>query len=202
MFCVIIELIRTTNANSAQNLSIFQRIKQKITVVRTSILFVVLYLLLWITVQNFQFELIKNYDALSVSALQWVTCTFTHFDPKDPEAWKNTCGFLPKNVVNFDYVTWVILTVSGQSILIAGVYMSAILTALTRYMQVEKPQSSLSSNLKPASSSKKCILSKSALSSSQLSFLYPSLRKSKVFSSTSTIAATGKVSAPNTVSLR
>jgi hypothetical protein len=49
MALVIIEIIRTTN--STIKLSIRQRILQKITVVKTSILFVVLYLLLWITVQ-------------------------------------------------------------------------------------------------------------------------------------------------------
>jgi TRAP-type C4-dicarboxylate transport system permease small subunit len=173
MIFVIIEIIKTTNNHSENlTLSAYQRIRKKVAVVKTSILFVVFYLLLWISVQNFQFQLIKNYDDLSVSAVSWISCTFANFNPKEPEAWKKTCGSLPKNVVNFDYVTWVILTVSGQSILIAGVYMNAVFASFTNQFKAGRSTSPAyiqSASFKSAVGN----YVESTLNAARLHFLYP-----------------------------
>jgi hypothetical protein len=130
---VIIEIIRSTKANN-HSASLYQRISKKIGVVRTSLMFVSFYLLMWISIDLLLFQAAFDSQNFVIDAIAWTKCTFITFDKNNPEAWRDICGNLPKNVIPFDYIMWLNVTICCQSILIAGVYIIAIYSALYEYI--------------------------------------------------------------------
>jgi hypothetical protein len=133
MISVIIEIVRTTKSND-HSASFYQRISKKIGVVRTSLMFVTIYFLMWISIDLLLFQLAFDSQNFVISATAWLKCTFITFDKNHPEAWRDTCGNLPKNAIPFDYIMWLNVTICCQSILIAGVYIIAIYSALYEYI--------------------------------------------------------------------
>jgi len=143
MIFVIVEIIRSSKSSdhvgggSGHISSISQKILKKMGAIRTSILFVVFYFLIWISVDVFLAQVAIQFEELKLAARAHLLCTYIHFDKNHPEAWRDICGILPADVINFDYVMWLHLTIAGQSILISGVYMNAIYAAIHEYIWPE-----------------------------------------------------------------
>jgi hypothetical protein len=111
---------------------------KKIGVIRTSLLFVTFYFVVWISIALLSFQIADKKDKFLLSSEEWLKCTFIHFDKNHPQAWRETCGILSAfGQISFVEGSWLQLTLCGQSLLIAGCYMFAIYGALYEYIRPE-----------------------------------------------------------------
>jgi hypothetical protein len=117
---VFIEIFRSSNP-SDKNKSIYEKTLKKIKVLRTSIFFVVLTLIFFVTNLVYDFQVtIRDLAHLQQCAVNWTKCLFINFDFNHPQKCRDICGNLPVFSTDFNFTSWVILVASGQSILVAG----------------------------------------------------------------------------------
>lgn len=111
---------------------------KKIGVVRTSLLFVIFYFATWISVVWIIISSGRLRDKFMLSSEEWLRCAFRHFDKNHPQAWRETCGIIPAfGQINMVELSWLQLTICGQSLFIASCYIFAIYTAFYEYIWPE-----------------------------------------------------------------
>jgi uncharacterized membrane protein YbhN (UPF0104 family) len=111
---------------------------KKIGVIRTSLLFVIFYFAIWISITMIVIRSATLHDKFLVSSEEWLRCTFRHFDKNHPQAWRETCGVLPAfGQINMAEYSWLQLTICGQSLFIASCYIFAIYAAFYEYIRPE-----------------------------------------------------------------
>ena len=62
-------------------------------------------------------------DRLKQSLTDYVTCVFTQYSKSDPNGYKSICGTAANFRLNFSFSSWVLVQVSGVSILISVVFL-------------------------------------------------------------------------------
>lgn len=111
MFISIAQILKTisTDTNKAP---FFIKVLSKVKVLKTSLLWVLLFLILWVTVFVYQFTVQADKE-LGISFLAWIACTFVNYDKNDPYAWQQVCGKQPLHHLSMPFLAWVTLTTSG-----------------------------------------------------------------------------------------
>lgn len=117
MTAVVAQICLTTKSGNA-NGSFISKLLKKLSILKTSILFVFLNLSFWVSILTLVLYAKAIDSKLAESFISWVGCTFANFDANDPQAWKKICGEHPKFRIDTTFVEWSMLVASGQSILV------------------------------------------------------------------------------------
>lgn len=104
---------------------LFTTIRKRFKLLRTSLYFLVFYLLLWISIVRYRFDFLVNRDKVAENFQNWVMCIFMNFRGDD-SVWKAVCGLKPKGNHSASGFTWIVCVMAGHSILFAYIFFPAI----------------------------------------------------------------------------
>jgi hypothetical protein len=104
---------------------LFTTIRKRFKLLRTSLYFLVFYLLLWISIVRYRFDFLVNKDKVAENFQNWVTCIFMNFRGDD-NVWKAVCGLKPKGSSSASGSIWIVCVMAGHSILFAYIFFPAI----------------------------------------------------------------------------
>jgi hypothetical protein len=104
---------------------LFTTIRKRFKLLRTSLYFLVFYLLLWISIVRYRFDFLVNRDKVAENFQYWVTCVFMNFRGDD-SVWKAVCGLKPEGNQSASGSIWIVCVMAGHSILFAYIFFPAI----------------------------------------------------------------------------
>ena len=105
--------------------ALFTTIRKRFKLLRTSLYFLVFYLLLWISIVRYRFDFLVNRDKVAENFQNWVTCVFMNFRGDD-SVWKAVCGLKPVGNHSASGSIWIVCVMAGHSILFAYIFFPAI----------------------------------------------------------------------------
>eukprot|EP00596_Hydrurales_sp_CCMP1899_P004019 CAMPEP_0119051674 /NCGR_PEP_ID=MMETSP1177-20130426/73224_1 /TAXON_ID=2985 /ORGANISM="Ochromonas sp, Strain CCMP1899" /LENGTH=442 /DNA_ID=CAMNT_0007030979 /DNA_START=1151 /DNA_END=2479 /DNA_ORIENTATION=+ len=129
MACVIAKISESAMTSNGKG-NCLSRLLTKLSILKTSILFVLFFLTFWVSIFGLVFYARQNGVELKASFKSWIGCVFGNFEASDPSGFKAVCGAHAKFRIDPDYLAWSILAVAGQSILVGGVFMNTVLLSL------------------------------------------------------------------------
>jgi hypothetical protein len=129
MACVIAKISESAMTSNGKG-TCLSRLLTKLSILKTSILFVLIFLTFWVSIFGLIFFERQNSAELKISLTNWIGCVFGNFESNDPSGFKEVCGSHAKLRIDPDYIAWSVLAVAGQSILVGGVFANSVLLAL------------------------------------------------------------------------
>ena len=115
-----------SNRKKAFKLSaVFFTIRKRFKLLRTSLYFLVFYLLLWISVVRYRLDFLVRKDQVAENFQLWVICIFTNFRGDD-SVWKAVCGLKPRGNDSATGYVWIVGVMAGHSLLFAYIFFPAL----------------------------------------------------------------------------
>lgn len=105
--------------------AVFFTIRKRFKLLRTSLYFLVFYLLLWISVVRYRLDFLVRKDQVAENFQLWVICIFTNFRGDD-SVWKAVCGLKPRGNDSATGYVWIVGVMAGHSLLFAYIFFPAL----------------------------------------------------------------------------
>ena len=117
--------------------TIYKNLFRQFHELRTSVYYLLVFLLLWITIFSYKVDKLLKRDIIKNSNAEWISCIFSNFQTIQTNQnnynienadlhWKNACGIKPKIYVRVLSTAFYLFILNGHSILLAFIFLPAV----------------------------------------------------------------------------
>ena len=96
---------------------------------RTSVYYLLLFLLLWISVCSYKLDENLRKNDMTKSTSEWTECIFSNFQNNENN-WINICGSKPNHHINLYSTSWFIFIINSHPIFLAFIFYPAVRSSL------------------------------------------------------------------------